>query len=328
MNPTVGPASDATAAPTPSAAPPRRRFRSASWLIGIALIALAGWSASHAGASLPAVWGTVTAAPPARLALLIALITLTPALTSLMFWLLQRRYTRLGYPENTALITSAWLLNFLPLAPGLVGRLAYLKAVHATPITHSARAVIWANILSVLGAVTLLLTVALGAAASATNQTALALLAAAPAIPLAALAWYAHIKKPQPDPEVWRVVAALTVRYAELHLWAARYWMLFEIMNTPIAWGGALAIAAVAGLASLFPLAPNGLGLREWAVGLVAPLLPASLAYTVGLTAAAGLSADLVHRACEVLVAVPTGLVATLWVGARLRQALQREPRA
>lgn len=315
-------------APTPTKSPPRRRFRGASWLIGVVLIALAAWSAARTGASLPAVWGTVTAAPPAQLALLIALIALTPALTSLTFWLLQRRYTRFGLPENTALITSAWLLNFLPLAPGLIGRLAYLKAVHATPVNHSARAVIWANILSLLGAVTLLLAVALGSAMFATNQSALALLAAAPIFPLGALAWYAHLKKPQPDPEVWRVVAALVVRYAELHLWAARYWALFEIMNTPIAWGGALAIAAVAGLASLFPLAPNGLGLREWAVGLVAPLLPASLAYTVGLTSAAGLSADLVHRACEVLVAVPTGLIATFWVGAKLRKALQKEPRA
>jgi uncharacterized membrane protein YbhN (UPF0104 family) len=299
----------------------RGRGRVISWLVGVALIALAVWAATRAGASITSVWATITAAPKRELVLLLLLIAATPITTSLMFWVLQRRYTRLGLGENTVLIVSAWLLNFLPLAPGLVGRLAYLKAVHGTPIGHSARAIIWANVLSVVAALGMLALVALCAAAFPASPLVLAGVVFAPSLLLGALAWYAKIKRPQPDPEVWRVVAALAIRYAELHLWAARYWALFEVMNTPIAWGGALALSGVAGLAMLFPLAPNGLGLREWAVGLVAPLLPTSLVYAVGLSASVGLSADLVHRGCEVLLAVPMGMVATMWVGARLRGA-------
>ncbi len=307
--------------PAPSA-PARRRSgaKVLTWLVGVTLVALAGWAAARAGVSVTGVWSTLSAAPRWALTMLVAMVAVTPILTSLMFWVLQGRYTRFGFAENTTLILSAWLLNYLPLSPGLVGRLAYFKVVHATPIGHSARAVIWANVLSVLAAIALLMLVAVCAAAFPSRTALLAAVVGAPAVGLGAFAWYAHRKRPQPDPEVWRILAALAVRYAELHVWAARYWALFEVMNAPISWGGALALAGVAGIAALFPLAPNGLGLREWAVGLVAPLLPLSLAYSVGLTASVGLSAELVHRACEVVLAVVLGVPATLWVTARLRK--------
>lgn len=312
---------DAASPRTSKPAPSRAAVKSLTWLIGVTLVALACWAAARAGVSVGGVWATLSAAPRGPLALLVALVALTPLATSLMFWVLQGRYTRIGYAENTLLILSAWLLNFLPLSPGLVGRMAYFKAVHATPIGHSARAIIWANVLSVLAAVLMLAIVAACAAAFPSNTPLLSIVVAAPAVALGAFAWYARIKRPEPDPEVWRVVAATAIRYAELHIWAARYWALFEVMNAPIAWGGALALAGVSGIAALFPLAPNGLGLREWAVGLVAPLLPLSLAYSVGLTASVGLAAELVHRACEVMIAVALGVPATLWVAARLRRA-------
>lgn len=309
----------------PAAGSVRRPARWVSWVIGVALLVLAGWAIGRAGVPPASLIERALASGWQRPAALLALVAVTPVFTSAIFWVLTRRYGKVGFGENTALITSAWLLNFAPMSPGLIGRLAYLKRVHGVAIGHSARAVIWANLLSVVaGAVTLL---TLGAAALfwRGDDPRLAALVAAPIVMVGVFAWYAHKARPKPDPEVWRVVAALAIRLAEVHLWAARYAVVFAMLGQPLAWGGALAVASISTLALLFPLAPNGLGVREWAVGLVAPLLPASIAYSAGLTTASGLSADMVHRAAEVVVAVPLGLVATAWVWARLARAKQGE---
>lgn len=299
----------------------RRRARWVSWFIGASLLTLAVWAIGRAGVPPADVLENALRAPWSLLGLLLVLIAATPVATSAMFWVLTRRYGRVGFGENTALITSAWLLNFAPMSPGLFGRLAYLKAVHGMPIGHSARAVIWANLLSVVAGAVTLGTLALAAMFWRGDDARLACFAAMPMLLIAALAWHAKRARPKPDPEVWRVVAALAIRCLELQLWAARYAAVFAILNQPLAWGGALALAAISTVASLFPLAPNGLGVREWTVGLVAPLLPVSLAYSAGLTTASGLSAELLHRAAEVAMAVPLGLAATAWVWRRFLRA-------
>jgi hypothetical protein len=57
----------------------------------------------------------------------------------------------------------------------------------------------------------------------------------------------------------------------------------------------------------LVPIVGNGLGLREWAVGLAAPLLTP---YVLGL----GLAADLVNRATELVVILVLGLGGMAWL--------------
>lgn len=211
--------------PAPTNASANRSIRWArpvSWLIGVALIALAVWAVARSGTSVSALWDAIRAAPPQSIALLLGLIALTPICSSAMFWVLTRRYARITFGENTALTLASWLLNYLPLAPGLLGRLAYLKAARGMPIAHGARVIIWANVLSVIAAVGLLLTLGVGAMAVGPGW-GLGAISLAPAALLGAFAWYARIKKPQPDPEVWRLIAALAVRWLELHVWAARY---------------------------------------------------------------------------------------------------------
>jgi uncharacterized membrane-anchored protein len=51
----------------------------------------------------------------------------------------------------------------------------------------------------------------------------------------------------------------------------------------------------------------NGLGVREWAVAVAAPVLG-------GYERDAGLAAELVGRAVDVAVAVPLGLLAAAWL--------------
>jgi len=82
-----------------------------------------------------------------------------------------------------------------------------------------------------------------------------------------------------------------------------------------------VALAIVSQIAMLVPIAGNGLGLREWAIGLTAASL-------TGLDPQAGLAADLVNRAVEVLVAVPVGLLSARVVSRRLKATLERRKSA
>ena len=51
----------------------------------------------------------------------------------------------------------------------------------------------------------------------------------------------------------------------------------------------------------------NGLGLREWAVGLLAPFL-------AGYSMEQGIAAELVNRAAEVVIVLVAGLAGAGWV--------------
>ena len=288
--------------------------------MGIALIVLACVAAAKAGVTAHGVIDGLRAAPPLRLAALLALVAATPLLSGVMFYLLTRRCGVVGIGEMCWLITSAWLLNFLPLNPGMFGRIAYHRAVNHIPIRASATTIIWATVLSVIAAAILLVLVVLGELLLHFNVGAQVALTASGVVPIALLAWHARRARPKPDPEVWRLVAALAVRYVELHLWGARLWLAFDLVGKPIAFSGALVLAAAATVVSLFPLAPNGLGVREWVVGLLAPLLPIAMVGGAAMSTAAGLEADLLHRAAEIIVAIPMGLVASMWVAGRVRK--------
>jgi hypothetical protein len=100
-------------------------------------------------------------------------------------------------------------------------------------------------------------------------------------------------------------------------VWTLRYWVVFAIADSPVTMAQAAAVAAVSQVAMSVPLVGNGLGLREWAVGLLRASLPAW--YGVAAASSAGLTADLVNRAAELLVAVPVGLLCAAAVTRRIR---------
>ena len=111
--------------------------------------------------------------------------------------------------------------------------------------------------------------------------------------------------------------AAMGLRVADLIVWTLRYWVVFAIADSPVSMAQAAAVAAVSQVAMSVPLVGNGLGLREWAVGLLRASLPAW--YGVAAASSAGLTADLVNRAAELLVAVPVGLLCAAAVTRRIR---------
>jgi uncharacterized membrane protein YbhN (UPF0104 family) len=109
----------------------------------------------------------------------------------------------------------------------------------------------------------------------------------------------------QPAMRAFAVAAAL--RSVEVLAWTLHSWAAFRLSGWPVAPETALGASLVACAANLVPFVGNGLGVREWAVAVAAPVLG-------GYERDAGLAAELVGRAVDVAVAVPLGLLAAAWL--------------
>lgn len=227
-------------------------------------------------------------------------------LSGLMFSILVRRYGQVGVLEMQALIAAATLVNHLPTRLGSVGRVAYHRAVNAIAIRYSVRIVLQGLALS---------------AATAGYCTAAALTSMKLRVPVSLL-----LAAPLPlmlgglvggDSRSRFLLAALP-RYGEALLLAARYYVVFSMIGAPIGAPSAIALACVSMLASVVPVLGNGLGLRTWAVGLLAPTL-------AGVSVEVGLIADLIGRAAELVIAIPAG---SLGVAYLVRRQRRRGPAA
>jgi len=284
-------------------------------LVGMGLSSLAVWFATRGdgGGALLSGWEAARAAPWTIKAAALLLPVANWILTSLVFLTLTRAHGRVGAVEMGALIGAAGLYNYMPLRPGLIGRVAYHRAINDIPVMSSVRVLATTIALSGAG-VMLLIVSSLGAARLGTHAQQAAVIAA-PILITGVLAWYARSR----GLETWRLGAALVLRYVDLLVWTARYTVVFALIGRPLDGAQAAAIAAVSQVASVIPLAGNGLGLREWAVAWCAASLPAW--YTAGPAAPStgvGLSADLLHRAAELPAAFAIGLLSTAWLSRRL----------
>lgn len=299
----------------------QRWFRLIGLVIGLLLLAGAVITVIRRGQGLAPALDSIRDAHPLVILSAVGLPLASLALTALTFWILTRRYGQVGLGEMHALIGAAWLLNYLPFWPGMIGRIAYHRTVNRIPVTSSAAVLVWANLLNVLAAAATGSVVLLASLFLDGNDWRLALVAAAPVPVLLAVSIRAGRRADLPDPNVWRIIAVLAVRIIEMHIWAARYAVCFMLIGSPIAWGAALALACATQLASVIPIGGNALGWREWVTGLVAPLLPVGLVLGSSITLHTGLTADLVNRAAEVALAVPVGLVCVAWIIRHRRSA-------
>lgn len=274
--------------------------RTRAWLgavVGGGLLAAAAVTVALQHETIGAALGAVRRPDAGMLALLAGAILVNLVLTGLTFSVLMSQYGRVGRMEMQALIAAASLLNFLPLRPGLFGRIAYHKTVHGIRAVDSAKAAVSAIVLSAAVAA------CLAAALAVTSWTTAPLwvTVAAPLPVLAAATAPAAVR-------VW--AAAALLRYLEVIVWAARYYAAFALIGSPVGADSALAFGCVSMVVMLVPLVGNGLGLREWAIGLAAPLLSP---YDLGM----GLSADLLNRATELVVIGLAGLVGFAWLSRR-----------
>ncbi|MFI4854907.1 MAG: lysylphosphatidylglycerol synthase domain-containing protein [Phycisphaerales bacterium JB065] len=239
-------------------------------------------------------------------------VAITPLLTAAVFWILTRRYGRVGFGEMGSLILAAWLLNYLPLWPGMFSRVAYHRLVNGIPVRDSARVIVQAGAVSgiaagLVGVLVLAVALPLGITgwSAATVGVSGGMICAALALVTCRSAKMPHM---------WRYFGTTAVRTLELSVWALRYALAVRIVGGEVSADGALTIAALVQIAVLLPIAPNGIGVREWAVGIAAS------GFAIGIAAETGLAAGLLDRGMEVLVAVPLGLMAAGWLARRRKQ--------
>jgi hypothetical protein len=281
-------------------------------VIGLVVLAAAVWAVVSQRETFESAWTSLRATPAWMIVALAALPAANLVVTAGVLTLLIRRHGRVGMGEMTALVASAWLLNYLPLRPGLIGRVTYHKVVHGIGVKASVGVQLEA--IACGGAALAMLLIAGAAVARIDAHDALlACVVLAPGLVVGAVsaAWSGRRRERG---------LAVTLRYLDMLLWVARYLLVFRAIGVPVSFVQAAGAAAVSQAVLLVPIVGNGLGLREWAVGAVSAAMPVA-ERGVRVTIAMGLAADLVNRALEVLAAVPLGLLGAAYLSGRIRRA-------
>jgi hypothetical protein len=280
-----------------------RGLRRWGFVVGLALLAGAIY-AGFRGTDPAQLARALRDAPWPLLAAGLALPALNWILSAHVLWLLSNRFARVPWRDMTMLAGAAGLANYLPLRPGMLGRVAYHKKFHGLAVTHSARVLIESVLCGLPG---LAGTLAVAMLWSSRGLWAIVLVPAA-ALALSLAVVFARVR-------LAPIVYACWVRWLDTLVWVGRYWVVLAIVGSGAGesprFEQAAALACVSQIASLVPLAGNGLGLREWAVGLTSSLLPAWARAGASNSAAlqTGLQADLVNRALELPAAIVVGLV-------------------
>ncbi|VAX39323.1 hypothetical protein MNBD_PLANCTO03-1920 [hydrothermal vent metagenome] len=299
--------------------PPRPLRRVVGGVIGLGLLVAAVWAVWSQRPVLTEALGSLRDAPAGLVVGAMLLPLVSWLATAATFWLLSNRYARVPMGDMVLLIGAAWLLNYLPFRPGMVGRVAFHRKYHEMAIADSVRVMISAMVLSGIS-LGMLLAVAVGVSRVELPLVRAACLAG-PTVAVGVVAGAARAA----GWSWWREVAALCVRSLDMLAWVGRYAIVFALVGQPLALEHVVAVAAVCQVAMVVPLTGNGLGLREWAVGLMLAVVAAT-----GMreqAAAIGLTADLVNRAAELVLVVPVGLWCS-WMLARLVKQQGENPAA
>lgn len=272
-------------------------------IAGVAMIVAAIVVVMRQGDAATDAWRAISSPSIGHLILLIVAVPVNIVLTAALFSVLIARYGKVRIIEMQALIASATLLNFLPLRPGLFGRVAYHKMVNNIRARDSAKTIVQAMGVSIGVACALALCIVVSRVMTIPLWTA----ALAPIIGLTVGLGVASVR-------IWALAGL--IRYIEVGVWATRYYAAFELIGRPIGVDAAVAFACISTVATLIPFVSNGLGVREWAIGLTAPLLTANK-----LQLGMGITADLVNRAVELVVITILGLISLAYL-AQIRKRL------
>lgn len=298
-----------------AAGPPSRKRRLFGSVVGLLLLAAAVVAVLSNRGSLAAAIDAIGRAPVWLVGLALLLPICNWVLISISFWVLTRRYGAVGLGEMHALIASAWLLNYLPLRPGMFGRLAYHKRVNGIAVRDSIRVLVTSVSLSVVSSAGICLVAWAGYRAA---PLAGWFIVASPGL----VAGVAGLLLAQREGSAFAagpgLAIALCVRYFDILAWVARYAVVFALIGHPLSLAQATLITAVSQAALLIPFVGNGLGVREWGIGLALPVLSSDAPRALGLTA------DLLNRAAELLVALPVGLAGSAWLYGRTKHVVRR----
>lgn len=298
---------DAIVAPAASS----RLRRIVGFVVGLLLFAAAIVAVLTRRTALGESFDAIRHAPIWLGALALLLPLVNWHLISVSFWVLTRRYGMVGLGEMHALIGSAWLLNYLPLRPGMFGRLAYHKRINHIHLRDSVKVLASSVMLTVLSNVLICAVAALSFELSQPLAWTLTLL---PGVVISAAGLFVAGVRASLFAPIPGMLIAFGVRYFDILTWVARYAVIFALIGHPVSLTQATLITAVSQAALLVPFVGNGLGVREWGIGLALPVLHSHAPKALGLTA------DLLNRGAEVLVAVPVGLACSTFLWRRRRR--------
>lgn len=302
---------------------PRKRAwgRYVGFGIGVALLLAAVWAILRDRAALDAAVANLKGLPFYWHVLIVLMPIVNILIISEQFFqLFQTAPNEPAYAnpptrkEMCALFGASWLANYIPVRPGLFGRVAYHKLMNGVPIAKTIH-IMFCGVACGGVAVAALLSACLLVGWIGTKGTGFQpwLTYFIVGFPLAIFPVIGILLRP--FRAQWSFFAyACTVRYLDLLAWLIRYWVVFSIVGTQLSLPQAAAIAAVSQAAMLVPFVGNGLGVREVAVGIVASSLPPWFAVSGPVDTHVALTADLLNRAGEVIGAMIAGIAGFAWL--------------
>jgi hypothetical protein len=327
-----------------------RVLRLSGWVLGLAMLVAAVVAIVRERAVFEGAVEQARSASVAVLALLVLMPMVNWLLTAGVFAVLMRRQCamsgsagRVGFSEMLALVGSAWLLNLLPLKPGLVGRIAYHKVINRIDLRDSIAAQVW-SVVCTLAAVVIFVLVQAGVAIAAEPDQLgsvrgwLGFITAsvAPVAGLVVLASVLAARGGERGAGLAMLVLAASLRLADVLVWGARLALVFLVMGSPQPPTVLAAVVAAMMLANLLPIP---IGATEWMAGGAVAVLAMSGALgapmggalggavggaegvamlTTQQALALGLAAGVLNRAAELIAAVPVGLACTGLIARRL----------
>lgn len=285
--------------------PGSRRLRTLSLPLGLCLLLAAVWSVMRNRGMAESAWAALREPDPAWAVTLPLAVIAAIGLTSLSLRILTARAaptTAPGFLEMTALTLASALGNMVPVQAGLVGRVAYQQRVHGIPVAVSVLIAVQSTLLTLVAGAWL------AAALLAVRAAGVSWVAAPASITLLACG-LADAR--------WRrsaLLHALLARCLEVLLSAVRVHACFALIGNPVDPQVSLALGVAGNLSNAIPLLGGALGVREWIVGLLAPVLG-------GVATPEALAAELLNRLAESLVIVVGGMLSAPTLARRLHQA-------
>jgi len=290
--------------------------------IALALLAGSIYYAVHDGNFAP-----LMKADPLWVGALLGVTLISAVLINgVLFWLVHKPFADADKPlhlyEMLLIIAASALLNYTPVKAGLIGRAAYVKHRHG--IGYAATVLIH---LMIAGALLASMLGMLGATLARPSVDAMWWALLLITVPVFAIVGAVMVRRAMPrrvaeaEPGVdttdlrhgfgWSVGHLsiwIVIGHALLLITAVRWWLVCKIMDQPVPVDDALLMAVTHNISSILPA--NGLGMREWLIGVLFG----------GDAPADFVAISLIDRAAEAIVVIPAGLIGLWW----LRRALRR----
>ena len=306
--------------------PGNRGWRIAAYIVAFSLIVFALGYAIQDQRGLN--WTVLLEADPWFLFGVFAAVTASGIVVpGFQFWLVTRPFVTgqsLGIPTMQALIASSGLLNYTPVKAGLFGRVAYLRQIHgvglkAAVLTHALIAaqfvavslltvllILWRKHFDFLWWIAVIIGIVFIAVTGAPILKVVLNLG---------ITVEQRLRDSYASLIVYLLVCTIA-QFVGLFCTAFRWWLVFKVLDHPVSFAHAW-MTAITHIFAVMAGPANGLGLREWLIGLGGGYgwFLADPEADIGI----GVAVALADRAVEATVFIIFGLLGLFFLRQKLR---------